>query len=43
VPSTLQTIEFAKDWAYACAIDELKRRHVDKYEDEKMKENGDVL
>ena len=43
VPSTLLDIEFAASWAYDCAIDELKRRHVDKYEDEKMMENGDVL
>lgn len=28
--------------AYDCALDELKRRYVDKYEDGKLAENGDV-
>ena len=43
VPQSLRNVAFACVYAYECAVDELKRRHVDKYEDAKMKENGDVL
>lgn len=42
VPAALETIRWAAGLAYDCAVDELKRRYVDKYEDAKMKENGDV-
>lgn len=42
VPESLQSIARFKCSAYWCAVDELKRRYVDKYEDQKLKENGDV-
>lgn len=42
VPTTLDAVRFAAPYAYDCAVDELKRRYVDKYEDAKIKENGDV-
>lgn len=42
VPECLQSIEFAKYHAYDCAVDELKRRYVDPYENQKLKENGDI-
>lgn len=42
VPECLQNIAQFSDCAYRCAVEELKRRYVDKYEDQKLKENGDV-
>ena len=42
VPECLENVRYAAPFAYESAVDEIKRRYVDKYEDLKIKENGDV-